>query len=108
MSQKVIKGQKSVSTEYIQLIFTCSKSTIAILEKKCEVCSNLTIKTSEPRHWRRSGVFNVNFEHMAPFSSVSIVDFEQENNQIIDNKIIKLPVADKLFKYVWPFCGVGA
>ena len=37
---------------------------------------------------------------MTPFSSVSIVDFEQENNQIIDNKIIKLPVADKLFEYV--------
>ena len=26
-------------------------------------CSKLTIKTPERRHWRRSGVFIVNFEH---------------------------------------------
>ena len=25
--------------------------------KRCEICSKLTIKTSEQRHWRRSGVF---------------------------------------------------
>ena len=30
---------------------------------RCEKCSKLTIKTSEQRHWRRSGVFIVNFEH---------------------------------------------
>ena len=29
---------------------------------KCEVCSKLTKKTLERRHWRRSGVFIVNFE----------------------------------------------
>ena len=33
-------------------------------------------KTSERCHWRCSGVFIVNFE---PFSSVSLVDFEQVN-----------------------------
>ena len=42
------------------------------------------IKTPERRHWRRSGVFIVNFEHtfstFTPFSSVSIVDFEQSNS----------------------------
>ena len=27
-----------------------------------EICSKLTIKTTERRHWRRSGVFIVNFE----------------------------------------------
>ena len=32
---------------------------------KREVCSKLTIKTSERRHWRRSGVFIVNFEHIS-------------------------------------------
>ena len=32
---------------------------------KCEVCSELTIKTSERRHWRRSGVFIVNFEDIS-------------------------------------------
>ena len=32
---------------------------------RCEICSKLTIKTSERRHWRRSGVFIVNFEHIS-------------------------------------------
>ena len=27
-------------------------------------CSKLTIKTPARRHWSRSGVFNVNFEHI--------------------------------------------
>ena len=52
------------------------------LEKKCEICSKLTIKTPERRHCRRSrsAVFIVNFEHILHFfSSVSIVDFEQVN-----------------------------
>ena len=31
---------------------------------RCEICSKLTIKTSERRHCRRSGVFIVNFEHI--------------------------------------------
>ena len=38
---------------------------IKTLEKKCEICSNLTIKTREWRHWRPSGVFIVNFEHIS-------------------------------------------
>ena len=29
--------------------------------RRCEVCSKLTIKTLERRHWHRSGVFMVNF-----------------------------------------------
>ena len=29
---------------------------------RCEVCSKLTIKTPEGRHWGRSGLFIVNFE----------------------------------------------
>ena len=34
---------------------------------RCEICSNLTIKTPERRQhqWRRSGVFIVNFEHIS-------------------------------------------
>ena len=33
--------------------------------KRCETCSKLTIKTTEWRQWRRSGVFIVNFEHIS-------------------------------------------
>ena len=31
----------------------------------CEICSKLTIKTPEWRHWCLSGVFIVNFEHIS-------------------------------------------
>ena len=31
---------------------------------RCEICSNLTMKTSERRQLRCSGVFIVNFEHI--------------------------------------------
>ena len=30
----------------------------------CEICSKLTIKITERRHWRRSGIFIVNFEQL--------------------------------------------
>ena len=33
----------------------------------CEICSKLTIKTPEWRHWSRSDVFIVNFEHISYF-----------------------------------------
>ena len=32
--------------------------------KRIEICSKLTIKTPERRHWRHSGVIIVNFEHV--------------------------------------------
>ena len=32
---------------------------------RCEIYSKLTIKTPERRHWRRSGVFIVNFEYIS-------------------------------------------
>ena len=31
----------------------------------CEIYSKLTMKAPERRHWRRSGVFIVNFEHIS-------------------------------------------
>ena len=46
---------------------------------RCEICSKLTIKTPERRHWRRSCVVIVNFEHFTPYCSVSVANFEQVN-----------------------------
>ena len=31
----------------------------------CQICSELTIKKRERRQWRRSGVFNVNYEQIS-------------------------------------------
>ena len=45
-----------------------------------EICSSLTIKTPEWRHWRCFDVFTVNLEHISQLSSsVYIVGFEQFN-----------------------------
>ena len=35
------------------------------IRTRCEICSKLTIKTPERRHWRLSGVFIVNFKHIS-------------------------------------------
>ena len=45
----------------------CSKLTIKIPERRHwrEICSKLTIKIPERRHWRRSGIFIVNFKHIS-------------------------------------------
>ena len=39
----------------------------------CEICLKLTIKTSKRRHWRRSGVFIVNSEHVSHFALVFLL-----------------------------------
>ena len=36
-----------------------------ITRTRCEICSKLTIKIPEWHHWRRSGNFIVNFEHIS-------------------------------------------
>ena len=36
-----------------------------IIRKICEICSRLTVKKPEQRHWRCSGVCIVNFEFIA-------------------------------------------
>ena len=71
---------------------------------RCEICSKLTIKTPEWRQWcqqRRSGVFIVNFEHIAYFERVSIVNFEQVNGGWVDewNICMKKVKSDHL-KYI--------
>ena len=42
---------------------TCSRSTTETREQGVETCSKLEIKKSRRRHWLRSGVLIVNFEH---------------------------------------------
>ena len=42
-------------------------------EKRCEVCSKLTIKAPEKRQWRRSGDFIVNFKHTSQLFSVFLL-----------------------------------
>ena len=48
-----------------QSVFNCSKLTMKTLEKECEICSRLTIKTPERCQWHRSHVSIVNFEHIS-------------------------------------------
>ena len=43
------------------------------IRTRCEICSNLTIKTPERRQWRHSGVFVVNFEHISHFVLVFLL-----------------------------------
>ena len=40
---------------------------------KCEICSELTIKTQERRQWHSSGVFNVNFGHISHIGLVLLM-----------------------------------
>ena len=40
---------------------------------RCKICSKLTIKTPEQRHWRPSGVFIVNFEHISHLAIVLLL-----------------------------------
>ena len=41
--------------------------------KRCEICSKLTIKIQEQRHWCRSGIFIVNFEHISRLALVFVL-----------------------------------
>ena len=41
--------------------------------KWCEICSKFTIKSPEQCHWRRSGVFIVNFEHISAFVLLALL-----------------------------------
>ena len=44
---------------------------------RCEICSKLTIKTPERRHWRL--ISHLPVSYFTPCSSVSIVNFEKVN-----------------------------
>ena len=66
----------SIASFFIKIMFfkckQCIPAGIYLLKvnnrntrTRCEICSKLTINTPERRHWRRSGVFIVNFEHIS-------------------------------------------
>ena len=49
---------------------------------RCEICSKVTIKTPEQCHWRRFGVFIINFEHVIAGCE------DQWNENILYQKIL--------------------
>ena len=49
------------------------KVNIRNARRRCEICSKLIIKTAEWRHWRRSGVFIINFEDISHLVLVFIL-----------------------------------
>ena len=51
--------------------------------KRCEICSKLTTKTIEWRHWHRSGVFVVNYEHILHLVLVFLLNFENVNAYLL-------------------------
>ena len=59
--QQFLSGQKYIDPAGIYLLKVNNRNTRLM----CEICSKLNIKTPERRHWRRSGVFIVNLEHIS-------------------------------------------
>ena len=67
---------------------------------RCEICSELRIKTPELRHWRCSGVFFLNFEHVSHLVLVFLLlilnsQMPIENFHVLAN--IQVP---KFFEYI--------
>ena len=54
-----------------QSVITCSKLTIET--PRCEISSKLKIKIPQRRHWHRSGIFIVNFEHISHLALVFLL-----------------------------------
>ena len=57
---------------------------------RCGICSKLTIKISERRRWRRSGIFIVNFEHISDLCLEFLLSTEQVNAAWDSKIFIKL------------------
>ena len=58
---KIVKRHKLVTPVGIYLLKVNNRNT----RSRSEICSKLTIKTPEWRHWRRSVVFIINFEQIS-------------------------------------------
>ena len=51
--------------QVFQLTFTWNSGNSRKSRSRFKICSNLTIKITERRHWRHLDVFIVNFEHIS-------------------------------------------
>ena len=65
----IIFGQRNTFPGGIYLLKINNRNTRA----RCEICSDLTIKIPERRHWCRSEVFIVNFEHISHLALVFLL-----------------------------------
>ena len=65
---KMGNGLKSCNPVGMNLLKVNNRNT----RTRCEIYSKLTIKTPERRHWRRSGIFVVNFEHNFPAKELNV------------------------------------
>ena len=57
----ILRGYMSILTAGIYIFKVINGNS----RKICEICSKLTIRTSERRHWQGSDLFIVNFEQMS-------------------------------------------
>ena len=83
-----------------QLTCTCSKSSNIKNRKRFEICSKLTIKTTERRQRRCSDVITVNFEHILHLFLLFILfDSEQLNvSWRVRETVTALDFFSKLFQ----------
>ena len=58
----LLKPSESITNPAGNYMFKVNKK---IPRARCEICSKLTIKIPERPHWRHSGIFIVNFEHIS-------------------------------------------
>ena len=74
----------------------------------CEICSKLTIKTPERRHWRRPDVFIVSFGHILPSCCIVFINYF-EKVIVCWEIIVQLLIYDGLvisisFPHYLPWC----
>ena len=84
-----ISGPSSAHPVNIYLLKVNNKN----IRESCEICLNITTKTSERRQWRRCGVFTVNSDHI---SHLTMVNFEQINVRWTSTKLVH--VSEKYFE----------
>ena len=67
--KKKNKNDSNMNPSDIYLLKVNNRNT----RPRCEICSKLTIKTRERRHWSRYGVFIINFEDISHLTLVFLL-----------------------------------